>query len=792
MNCKVYQILEYDKIIDRLASHASSRAGQELCRTLEPMVDIEAIRKAQTETADAFARILKNNSPSFQGLENPNASLRRLEIGGTLNAGELLSICRILQTAQKVKAYGKPTRDDLPVDSLQEQFDALEEAAPLTMDISRCIISEDEISDDASPKLKSIRRTIHGMSDRIHGELNRIINSATGRACLQDPIVTMRSGRYCLPVKTEYKAKFPGMVHDQSASGNTIFIEPTSVVKLNNELREAYLAESREIDVILADLSNEAAEYASAVRVDFDICQQLDFIFAKAKYAREYNGMAPELNTEGRIRIRRGRHPLIDPKKVVPIDVSLGGDYHVLVITGPNTGGKTVSLKTVGLLTLMGQAGLHIPAADRSQIAVFDQVFADIGDEQSIEQSLSTFSSHITNIVSIFQNLTPSSLVLLDELCAGTDPNEGAALAISILDDLRSRGIRTMATTHYSEMKVYALATEGVENASCEFDVETLSPTYRLLTGIPGKSNAFAISQKIGLPVSLIGDAKKRLSQETESFEDAIADLELSRVEIEEEKKQIEEFRREAEDLKQQLQKSRERLSERREKIIAQANQEAAEILRDAKETADETIRNFRKYGKNGLDMAAMERDREKVRKKMDKAAGRAAVKKKKVVNHHVPKQLHIGDSVRVLSMNMKGVVHSLPDRKGDLMVQMGILRYKVNIRDLELMEENNSSSKKGNGGTSIGKMRMAKSATVSPELNLIGKTVDEATSILGKYLDDAYLANMKNVRIVHGKGTGALRKAVQDYLKTQKYVKSFHLGEYGEGDAGVTIVEFK
>jgi DNA mismatch repair protein MutS2 len=792
MNHKVYHTLEYDKIIQRLAEYATSDGGREMCQRLKPMTDLGRIRRGQTETADAFARLLKSGKLTFSGLNNPKASMKRLEIGGVLNTAELLSVSRLLRITARAKAYGKPEREDLPADSLQEMFDRLEPVPALAAEIDRCILAEDEISDDASPKLRQIRRTISGMSERIHNALNRIVNSSAGRTYLQDPIVTMRSGRYCLPVKAEYKAQIPGMVHDQSSSGNTLFIEPVSVVKLNNELRETYLKESEEIDVILARLSSDTAEYSAQIQENFTLCRLLDFIFAKGRYAQAINGMAPVFNTEGIIRIRRGRHPLLDPKKVVPIDVSLGEDYHVLVVTGPNTGGKTVSLKTVGLLTLMGQAGMHIPAADRSRLAVFDEVFADIGDEQSIEQSLSTFSSHITNMVSIFKQMNPDSLVLFDELCAGTDPNEGAALAISILDDLRSRGIRTMATTHYSEMKIYALSTDGVENASCEFDVETLSPTYRLVTGVPGKSNAFAISQRLGLPESLIQGARQRLSQEAESFEDVIADLEQSRHTIEQEQQQIARYKAEIQKMKEELAESRNKLEARRDKLIAEANEEAAQILREAKEVADDTIRKFRKYGKNGLDAAAMEKDREKVRKQLDKANRNAVQKKKqKIENHQVPKKLMIGDSVKVLSMNLKGTVHTLPNDKGDLMVQMGILRYKVNIRDLVLINED-APSKAQNRGTTMGRMKMAKSSQVRPEINLIGKKVDEALSLLDKYLDDAYLANMKTVRVVHGKGTGALRKAVHQYLKTQKHVKSYHLGEYGEGDTGVTIVEFK
>ena len=640
-------------------------------------------------------------------------------------------------------------------------------------------------------RLCTVRRTIRNINDKIHGAMNSLLNSSTTRSYLQDTVVTMRNGRYCLPVKAEYKGQVPGMIHDQSATGSTLFIEPMSVVKLNNDLKEAFLKEQEAIEAVLAELSNLTAQYSDFLMDNYHILTDLDFIFAKANLAKIQNGMAPIFNTEGRIRIRQGRHPLLNPKKVVPIDVHLGDEFHLLIVTGPNTGGKTVSLKTVGLFTLMGQAGLHIPAKDRSELAIFDDVYADIGDEQSIEQSLSTFSSHMTNIVSILKHATPHSLVLFDELCAGTDPDEGAALAISILDRLRQDKIRTMATTHYSEIKLYALSTEGVENACCEFSVQTLSPTYRLLIGIPGKSNAFAISSKIGLPSDLIEDAKTRITKENESFEDVIADLEQSRLTIEKEQAEINRYKQEAASLKKQLEEKQDKLNRSRDRILQEANQQAAAILKEAKDLADETIRNFHKYGKTHVDAAAMEKDREKVRKKLDKAQSKSSMKKKAAVNHNVPKKLRLGDSVKILSMNLKGTVHTLPDAKGNLFVQAGILRYQTNIRDLVLLNED-ATPVVQNTKTGAGKLKMAKSLSVSPEINLIGKTVDEALIELDKYLDDAYLAHLKTVRIVHGKGTGALRKAVQNHLKKQKYVKSYHLGEFGEGDAGVTIAEFE
>ena len=702
-----------------------------------------------------------------------------------------MQICTLLEITRRAKAYSRENRDDLPADSLDVLFAGLEPLTPLLEEIRRCILAEDEISDDASPALHSVRRTIRNINDKIHGAMNNLLNSSTTRSYLQDAVITMRNGRYCLPVKAEYKGQVPGMIHDQSSTGSTLFIEPMSVVKLNNDLKEAFLKEQEAIEAVLAELSNLTAQYAAYLLDNYRILADLDFIFAKANLAKIQNGMAPIFNTEGRIRIRQGRHPLLDPKKVVPIDVHLGDTFHLLIITGPNTGGKTVSLKTVGLFTLMGQAGLHIPAKDRSELAIFDDVYADIGDEQSIEQSLSTFSSHMTNIVSILKHATPQSLVLFDELCAGTDPDEGAALAISILDRLRQDGIRTMATTHYSEIKLYALSTTGVENACCEFSVQTLSPTYRLLIGIPGKSNAFAISSKIGLPTDLIEDAKTRITKENENFEDVIADLEQSRLTIEKEQAEINRYKEEAASLKKQLEEKQERLNRSRDRVLQEANQQAAAILKEAKDLADETIRNFHKYGKTHMDASAMEKDREKIRKKMAKAQSKSSIQKKEQINHNVPKKLRLGDSVKILSMNLKGTVHTLPDAKGNLFVQAGILRYQTNIRDLILVNDD-ATPAVHNTKTGAGKLKMSKSLSVSPEINLIGKTVDEALMELDKYLDDAYLAHLKSVRIVHGKGTGALRKAVQGHLKRQKYVKAFHLGEFGEGDAGVTIAEFE
>ena len=794
MNQKVYHTLEYYKILDMLAGYASCEETRKRALALTPITDAAEIEHLQQTTSDALSRLYKGSGISFAGIHNVNASLKRLDIGGSLNTTELLHICSLLEVAKRAKAYDRSDRADDKTDSLSPLFSQIEPLSPLLEEIKRCVIGEDEIADDASPALFKIRKSIRGMNDRIHAQLTNLMNNTTTRSYLQDAVITMRDGRYCLPVKAEAKTSVPGMVHDQSSSGSTLFIEPMAVVNLNNELRELFLKEQDEINVILADLSNRVAENANGIRQDYSVLAELDFIFAKAQLAKSYNGVAPIFNEEGRIHIRKGRHPLLDAKKVVPIDVRLGEDFRQLIVTGPNTGGKTVSLKTVGLLTLMGQSGLHIPAADRSELAIFHEIFADIGDEQSIEQSLSTFSSHMTNIVKILDQADDRSLCLFDELCAGTDPTEGAALAISILHKLHQYGATTMATTHYSELKVYALSTPGVENACCEFNVETLSPTYRLLIGIPGKSNAFAISSKLGLAANIIDDAKSRLSDKDVDFEDMLANLEASRITIEKEQLEIKKYKAEVENLKKKLTDKNEKLDARRDEILRKANEEAVQILKEAKDLADETIRNFNKYGQGQAPMSKMEKERSKVRDKINKSEKNLSMKKKEMINHKVPKKLRIGDSVKVLSMNLKGTVHTLPNAKGDLYVQMGILRSLVNINDLVLIDDESTSpiAKKYGGGSSSGKIKMSKSASVSTEINLIGMTVDEAIAHLDKYLDDAYIAHLPSVRIVHGKGTGALRSAVHAHLKRQKYVKSFRLGEAGEGDAGVTIAEFE
>ncbi len=790
MNSKVLRVLESNKIIERLTDKATSEQGRKLTAALEPMTDLEAIRKAQTETADALGYLLRKGSTSFGGNKDLGMCIRSLEIGSTLSIAELLRIAAFLENVNRIKSYGRKEREDTPADSLDEYFESLEPLTPLSNEIRRCILSEEEIADDASPALKKIRRSMAIANDRIHSQLASMI-SGSCRTYLQDAVVTMRNNRYCIPVKSEYKGQVQGMVHDQSSTGSTFFIEPAAVVNLNNELRELEIKEQEEIAVILADLSAQAGAYTELLTGNQKAMTALDFIFAKAALALEQNAAMPVFNTEHQIRIRQGRHPLLDKKKVVPIDIQLGIDFDLLVITGPNTGGKTVSLKTVGLLTLMGQAGLHIPALDRSELSIFEEVYADIGDEQSIEQSLSTFSSHMTNIVSILQQADGGSLCLFDELGAGTDPTEGAALAISVLDHLHGRGIRTMATTHYSELKVYALSTPFVENASCEFSVETLRPTYRLLIGIPGKSNAFAISSKLGLPDHIIEDAKRHITEDKESFEDLLANLENSRVTIEKERLEIAGYKEEVKALKQKLEAKQEKIDQAKEKILRQANEEAREILQNAKELADETIRVFQK-AEAGISIKDLEKSRQKVRDKISEKNEKLTLKNDKPTHKVLkPTQIRPGDSVKVVSMGLKGTVSSLPDKNGNLFVQCGIIRSKVSLNDLVLIEEETINTGKMQRSSS-GKLKMSKSYSISTEINLLGRTVDEALSELDKYLDDAYLAHLPSVRVVHGKGTGALRNAVHNYLRKNRVVKSYRLGEYGEGDAGVTIVEFK
>ncbi len=793
MNNKVLKTLEYNKITEKLEAFASSDGGKKACTNLVPQTNIELIKKELIKTEDALLRIYQKGNISFSGVYDITGSLKRLEIGSVLGMGELLKIAKLLVAANRVKTFSKRDKDFEGADSLDEYFEQIEPLTFLANKINKCIISEEEMADDASPALHNIRRSMNSINDKIHSQMSSLANNASMQTYLQDNVVTMRNDRYCLPVKAEYRSQVPGMIHDQSSTGSTLFVEPMAVVKLNNDLKELILKEQKEIEIILSNLSNEVAGYSQVLSDNYKLLTTLDFIFAKAAYAKEYKGTRPELNTNGIIELKEAKHPLLDKDKCVPININLGRKFDLLIVTGPNTGGKTVSLKTTGLLTLMGQAGMLIPAFQGSRIAVFREIFADIGDEQSIEQNLSTFSSHMTNIISILNKADKNCLCLFDELCAGTDPTEGAALAISILSELHGRNARIMATTHYSELKIYALNTPRVENASCEFSVETLSPTYRILIGIPGKSNAFAISSKLGLSENIIENAKAQISAEDETFEDLIANLDNSRVTIEKEQAEIESYKEEIERLKKHLETKEERINQRTEDIIRNANEKAHHILAEAKEIADKTIRDFHKFGQESIDINKMEEERRLVRERMDKAEKgmtlKSAAKSKK---QHKASDFHIGDSVNVLSMNVRGSVIALPDSKGMVMVQMGILRSKLPMSDLEIIPEQTTAVKLKNTKTNTGKIKMSKSSAISPEINLLGLTVDEAVCELDKYLDDAYLAHLEQVRVVHGKGTGALRAGVHQYLKRQKHVKSYRLGEFGEGDAGVTIVQFK
>ncbi len=790
MNKKGLQILEYYKIISKLMDKASSEPGKALCEKLYPSTNLQEIEEAQLETQDALSRLFTKSNISFSGNKDLGFAIKSLDIGSTLSISELMKIADLLENVARVKNYGRPERDDTPPDALTGYFDLLQPLTPLSGEIRRCILSEEEIADDASSTLKHIRRQMMIVGERVHTQLNSMLNGSM-RTMLQDAVITMRNNRYCLPIKAEYKSHVSGMVHDQSSSGSTFFIEPAAIVNLNNQLRELEIEEQEEIQVILSTLSAAAGEHTLALMNNCRTMTRLDFIFAKAKLAMDMNATRPVFNNDHYIRIRGGRHPLLDKKTVVPIDIHLGKDFDLLIVTGPNTGGKTVSLKTVGLFTLMGQAGLHIPALDRSELGLFTKVYADIGDEQSIEQSLSTFSSHMVNIVTILKYADADSLCLFDELGAGTDPTEGAALAIAILNHLHDRGIRTMATTHYSELKLYALSTPFVENACCEFDVASLRPTYRLLIGIPGKSNAFAISQKLGLSKEIIDAAKEQISAEKESFEDVISNLEHSRLAIEKEQKEIEAYKAEIKQLKDQLASKKDRLDDSRDRILREANEKARAILQEAKDVADETIRTMTKAQMNTV--GDLEKQRQKVRDQINKKNEKLALKS----DHTGPrkalteKDIRIGDSIKVLSSGFTGTVSTLPDKKGNLFVQCGIIRSQVSLKDLQLIQDE-PEQRPVLQRTNTGSLKMSKSFGISPEINLLGSTVDEALSKLDKYLDDAYLAHLGSVRIVHGKGTGALRSAVHQYLKRASFVKSFRLGEHGEGDAGVTIAEFK
>ncbi len=791
MNDKALHTLEYDKILLRLEALAGSEGGKVMCRELKPMTDPEPIRIALKQTSDAASRLSAKGSLSFSGIYDIRASVKRAGSGSSLSLAELLRVLRLLQAADRVKLYGKTDRDT-PEDSLTERFEALEPVVSLYRELEADILSEEELADNASPGLARVRRELRTISDRIHNELNALL--IKHRDLLQDAVITMRDGRYCLPVKTEHKSQVSGIVHDQSGSGKAVFIEPMSVVRLNNEWRELEIREQKEIEAVLADLSGKVVSFSGAICDNYRLLTELDFIFAKARLSRSEKGVAPEITDTRLLDLKKARHPLLDPKAVVPIDVRLGGDYDQLIITGPNTGGKTVSLKTVGLLALMGQSGLHVPAAPASRLPVFRDIFADIGDEQSIEQSLSTFSSHMKNIVEIMGRADPDSLCLFDELGAGTDPTEGAALAMAILSRLHTDAIRTMATTHYSELKIYALNTEGVENASCEFDVATLRPTYRLLVGIPGKSNAFAIAGKLGLDESIIEEAGSYINSNEEAFEDVISELDRQRREMEKAELEIRRLKHDTEVMKTEAEQRRGSMEAQRDKLLREAREQARTILQEAKDTADKAIRDLRKSGRS------VSREQEDIRSSLRLAvqdtderlaeADRAAEKQRRVTV--TEKKLRLGDTVHVHSLGLKGTVLSLPDAKGDLTVQMGILKSKVNASDVELVPEASTTLEgrrhAGNGGGNS----FQKALTISPEINLIGQTTDEAVMNLEKYIDDAYLAHMEKIRIIHGRGTGALKSAVTRVLQKSRCIKSFETAPFNEGGYGATVAFLK
>lgn len=788
MNKKVYKTLEFDKIIDMLVNEADSPLGRETARKLRPLSDRDKIIALQAETTHALNRVFHHGPLSFHGLSDIRPGLVPLAKGGTLGAGELLRIGALLDVAKRAVQYDAKEEES---DFLSGRFAGLQTFPEINREIKRCILSEEEISDDASSELKRIRRAMKSTNDKVREQLNATVNASS--EMLRDNIVTMRNGRYCLPVKQEYKSSFQGMIHDQSATGSTFFIEPMAIVKLNNELAELAMKEQEEIEKILAAISSLCAPEVEGLERDVILLAELDFIFAKAKLSKKMQGSEPVF-TENYIDIKKGRHPLIPRERVVPIDVSLGKDYRLLIITGPNTGGKTVSLKTVGLFTLMGQAGLHIPAFDGSHLRVYEEVYADIGDEQSIEQSLSTFSSHMTNTISILKRANKNTLALFDELGAGTDPVEGAALAISILDNLLNRQVTAMATTHYSELKVYALSTDAVENASCEFDVDSLQPTYRLLVGVPGKSNAFAISSKLGLPKEIIDHANSLVDEDAKSFEDVVTSLEQTRKELEEERAKAVSYREEIERQKRKLEEKNQRIDNARDKILRRANEQANEILQNAKDMADESIRKYNKWMEGSGAVREMEKQRSALREELKRTGEKLNSDQKQKRSGNAPEKLSIGDMVMVHSLGVKGTVSTLPNNKGKLFVQMGIMRSEVDIKDLELLEEETLQIRKEKirERSNAGKIKMSKSMSVSSSINLIGKTVDEAIALLDKYLDDAYLARLHQVTIIHGVGTGALRNAVQAHCKKTNYIKSYRLGEYGEGGYGVTVVDFK
>ncbi len=792
MEAKTYKVLEYDKIIKMLVEKAESQLGKNMAKNLKASSDINEVEYMQRETQEALGLLINKGNPPLYGIYDISHELNMAEIGGMLSPHSLLKISDSLRVSRNLKGYIKELKEqgkeDYPI--IHGLIMDLKTFKSIEDEINNAIIGEDEISDNASSALRSIRRQIMNKNESVKNKLNSITSSSKYKKYLQDSIVTVRDGRYVVPIKQEYKSYFPGIVHDQSSSGATLFVEPMAVVELNNELRELEIKEREEIENILRRLSNLVAEESQAIKNNQQILQRLDFIFAKGKLALAMNATKPNLNDKGYINIKQGRHPLLKVDKVVPIDIYIGKDFNTLVITGPNTGGKTVTLKTVGLLTLMGQSGLHIPADFDSEIGVFDQVFADIGDEQSIEQSLSTFSSHMTNIVNILEKVDENSLVLFDELGAGTDPTEGAALAMSILEHLLARGIRTIATTHYSQLKIYALTTEGVKNASVEFDVDTLSPTYRLLIGVPGKSNAFEISKRLGLPDYIIDYAKTLVSKESVEFEDVLQAIDKDRKIIEKNRFEAEKLKYEVEKLKEELNREKEKTKETKEKIILQAKEEARSILRDAKEEADKIIGELRQIS-HEIDREKarkIQKSQESLRLQLNKVEQSISNDVLNVKSNKPPKNLKVGDAVEVLSLNQKGTVLEAPDEDGNVLVQVGIMKVNVHISTLKRTE----LEEQDEGRISAKNIIKTKSANVQNEIDLRGKNLDEALLDLDKYIDDVYLAGIKKAYIIHGKGTGVLRSGINSYLKGHRHVKSSRLGKFNEGGDGVTVIELK
>ena len=791
MNEKALKKLEYDKIIKKLMDFAVSPMAKEKAEALLPYTAMTDITQAQQETTEAVSMILRKGTLTLGGFREIRPQMKRAAMGGVLSMGELMNIGSFLYVCRRAKEYAKHENKTESYEKLDALFELIQPIVSLENEITRCILSETEMSDTASAALHKIRREIKQSHEKVKDQLNSIIASSAYKNMLQDPVVTIRNDRYCVPVKSEYRSTFPGMIHDQSNTGSTVFMEPLSVVQLNNKIKQLQAEEKKEIEKILLELSEKVTEQREILQANMEVLTHLDFVFAKGNLSLSINGTQPLFNLKGYINIQKARHPLLEEKKVVPISIYLGKDFTTLLITGPNTGGKTVALKTLGLFTLMGQAGLHIPAFDHSQLAVFDNVFADIGDEQSIEQSLSTFSAHMSNIVTILEEVTPYSLVLFDELGAGTDPTEGAALALSIIESLRKRKIRTAVTTHYSELKVYALSTEGVENACCEFDIETLRPTYRLLIGIPGKSNAFAISKRLGLSDEIIEGAKEFISHDEARFEDVITDLEISKKSVAFEQERAEQYRKEAERLKEEVAYQKNKTKEQKEKILSRAREEARQIYQQAKEEADNIIKQMNQTAKESADRQKLSQQRSAIKAKLSSMQEAFLKSPKKKSTHKPPQQLQPGDKVYVISFDQSGTALCAPDKNKEVMVQMGSMKIKVPLSELMLDDTPKPKNETPKKMISTN-VKAGKSQYISAEIDCRGQLVEEALGNIDKYLDDAYLSGLKQVTIIHGKGTGALRSAVQTYLRTNSHVKSYRPGVYGEGEMGVTVVELK